>query len=90
MTKKDVQVNFRMPEELKTALEKAAVANGRSLTAEIVQRLTGSFIVNGASIDDPADNYVRRLVNKTVEVLVKEGWKAPDDWPTDTPTKADE
>lgn len=33
-----------MPQELKTLLEETAKANGRSLTAEIVARLTESFI----------------------------------------------
>lgn len=80
MTKKDVQVNFRMPEELKSELEKAAVANGRSLTAEIVKRLTGSFILDGRGSETPADDYVRRLIGKTIDVLLSEGWKAPDDY----------
>lgn len=39
MSKKDVQVNFRMPEALKAELEIASKANNRSLTAEIVSRL---------------------------------------------------
>lgn len=43
MTKKDVQVNFRMPEALKAELEIASKANNRSLTAEIVSRLEDSF-----------------------------------------------
>lgn len=43
MTKKDVQVNFRMPEALKAELEIASKANNRSLTAEIVDRLEFSL-----------------------------------------------
>lgn len=34
-----MQVNFRMPAELKERLEREAKANNRSLTAEIVHRL---------------------------------------------------
>ena len=43
MARADPQVNFRIPEALKSALEQAATAAGRSLTAEIVQRLESSF-----------------------------------------------
>lgn len=38
-----LQVNFRMPEDLKSALEKEAKASGRSLTAEIIHRLQSSL-----------------------------------------------
>lgn len=39
MARDDPQVNIRMPERVKSALEEAARDNGRSLTAEIVHRL---------------------------------------------------
>lgn len=39
MARSDPQVNLRMSAELKDALDKAAEKNGRSLTAEIVDRL---------------------------------------------------
>lgn len=39
MSSEIVQVNFRMPAQLKATLEEAARANHRSLTAEIVARL---------------------------------------------------
>lgn len=38
-----LQVNFRMPENLKARLEKEARANTRSLTAEIIHRLETSL-----------------------------------------------
>lgn len=38
-----VQVNFRMPKELKDKLEKAAHESGRSITSELVTRLEQSF-----------------------------------------------
>lgn len=38
-----VQVNIRMPETLKEALETAAAQNKRSLTAEILYRLEHSL-----------------------------------------------
>lgn len=43
MARDDPQVNFRMPAALKRRLEQAADASGRSLTAEIIQRLEQSF-----------------------------------------------
>lgn len=43
MSRTDVQVNFRMPAELKARLEQAAKENHRSVTAELVARLENSF-----------------------------------------------
>ncbi len=43
MSDQIVQVNFRMPAALKERLEGAAAENKRSLTAEVVERLEGSF-----------------------------------------------
>lgn len=43
MARDDPQVNFRMPAELKSRLEQAAQASGRSLTQEIVRRLEQSL-----------------------------------------------
>lgn len=38
-----VQVNFRMPAELKDKLEQSAKESGRSITSELVTRLEESF-----------------------------------------------
>jgi len=38
------QVNFRIPSKLKEDIEKAAFANNRSITSELVSRLEDSFI----------------------------------------------
>lgn len=43
MSRTDMQVNFRMPAELKAALEAESKKNHRSLTAEIVARLQDSL-----------------------------------------------
>ncbi|MDP3978329.1 MAG: Arc family DNA-binding protein [Pseudomonas sp.] len=43
MTKPDLQVNFRMPADLKARLENASKENHRSLTSEVVARLEASF-----------------------------------------------
>lgn len=41
--RKDVQFNFRLPAELKAAIEEAAAANKRSLSAEVGNRLIQSL-----------------------------------------------
>lgn len=43
MARTDPQVNFRIPAQLKERLEKSAAGNNRTLTSEIVERLTGSY-----------------------------------------------
>lgn len=65
MARNEPQVNLRMPADLKEELEKAALENGRSLTAEIVLRLRGSlstFVPDQSPLDifdaegfDPAE-----------------------------------
>ncbi len=40
-----VQVNFRMPAELKEKLENSARVSGRSITSELVTRLEESFML---------------------------------------------
>lgn len=40
------QVNFRIPSKLKEDIEKAAFANNRSITSELVSRLEQSFEQN--------------------------------------------
>lgn len=47
MARNEPQVNLRMPADLKEELEKAALENGRSLTAEIVLRLRDSIPPQG-------------------------------------------
>lgn len=42
-TSEQVQVNFRMPADLKARIEAAAVLNGRSTTAEIVSTLEEKY-----------------------------------------------
>lgn len=43
MARSDPQVNFRIPAELKEAIEAAAALSNRTVTAEIVSRLQASF-----------------------------------------------
>lgn len=44
MSRKDVQFNLRLPEELKSYLSEQAQANRRSQTAEVIYRLEQSRI----------------------------------------------
>jgi len=59
MSKIDVQVNFRMPAELKARLEQAAKGNHRSVTAELVARLEESFIPR--TMDDIGQDRLKSL-----------------------------
>lgn len=43
MSREDAQMKIRLPEDLKGLLENAAKFNKRSLNAEVVYRLRGSF-----------------------------------------------
>lgn len=43
MARNDPQMNLRVPMELKESIEKAALDNGRTITAEAVFRLEQSF-----------------------------------------------
>ena len=43
MARNDPQMNLRVPMELKEKIEKAALDNGRTITAEAVYRLEESF-----------------------------------------------
>lgn len=49
MARNDPQMNLRVPMELKENIEKAALENGRTITAEAVYRLEQSFLNEGGS-----------------------------------------
>lgn len=63
MAKNDVQVNFRMPSELKAALEEQARLTGRSLTAEIVARLQFGLDFDGA-VSANGPDFVKHVTQK--------------------------
>ncbi|WP_213948383.1 Arc family DNA-binding protein [Luteibacter sp. dw_328] len=46
--KAESQVNFRMPTELRDQLQQSAEVSGRTLTAEIVSRLTSSIAMSAS------------------------------------------
>jgi plasmid stability protein len=58
---KDVQLNFRLPAELKAKLEAAATAHNRTVSAEAVNRLHDSF---NASLDREATDEWLKLVEE--------------------------
>ncbi len=64
-----VQVNFRMPADLKAALERAAEESRRSLTAEIVARLEASFRfpATGGGSDSKAE--IRALLDSIRDLV---------------------
>lgn len=69
MSREDPQLRIRLPIELKEKVEEAARANNRSMNAEIVQRLEGSFFG-----DMPIDELISatdalHIVNKAKEEL---------------------
>lgn len=51
MARNDPQMNLRVPMELKENIEKAALDNGRTITAEAVFRLEQSFEQNFGDLE---------------------------------------
>jgi len=76
MSRTDLQVNFRIPAELKSFLEQAAKESGRSLTAEIVARLNLSILADGKNGEelftaDKAKEYAS-IARKSLPAVVRE------------------
>lgn len=69
-----VHFKIALPVELKRTLEHAAVDNRRSVSAEIIARLESSFDANK---DGFSTEQVNRIVDRTVETLIKHGWQKP-------------
>ncbi len=65
MARNDPQMNLRVPMELKEKIEKAALDNGRTITAEAVFRLENSF-----SDEKPPTQYVD--VSKALSLIFEE------------------
>lgn len=66
------QVNFRIPSKLKEDIEKAAFANNRSITSELVSRLEESFKHDAGSIAD-YEKTVQKMLFNVMANLHKEG-----------------
>lgn len=67
MARNDPQVNIRLPEELKEALDRGARESGRSLTAEIVHRLQ-AFVARNLS-DDARIAQLERTQHALIEAV---------------------
>lgn len=63
MARHDPQVNFRIPAELKEQLDQSAKDNNRTLTSELVTRLTDSFSgnISDDNTHDKLDEIIVRL-----------------------------
>lgn len=64
MARNDPQMNLRVPMELKEKIEKAAFQNGRTITAEAIQRLERSFENNIS--DSMVLKYMKAVEEKNV------------------------
>ena len=71
MARTDLQINIRIPHDLKDRLDAASTSASRSLTAEVVQRLEQSLRLDaGMPSSDLADQLVGLL--KQAEELAKQ------------------
>jgi hypothetical protein len=72
MARDEPQVNLRIPANLKDLLDEASARNKRSLTAEVVARLEGSFdSEKGASAPPIDDRTLDLFAEKVGQVLDK-------------------
>ena len=73
MTKKDVTPLYvRIPDAIKSRIESAAYANGRSMNAEMVMRLVDSFVVEVRPLSTYSDgDLVRELIDRYPRGAVK-------------------
>lgn len=72
MARNDPQMNLRVPMELKEKIEKTALENGRTITAEAVYRLEESFNKTQPQVDD-LESLKREIqkLNMTVYTLAE-------------------
>lgn len=58
MSRENPQAKIRFPEELKAAIDAAAIANKRSINAEVIDRLQASFDIDEAmQVGHPGADY---------------------------------
>lgn len=75
MSREDPQMKIRLPVGLKHSIESAAKANNRTMNAEIVARLQGSFSDQGAAKGgDEISDLISRTVVHTIRELRENGW----------------
>lgn len=68
MSRDDPQFKLRMPIELRSQVDQAALASGRSLNAELVARLEASFLTT-----TPGDSLVSAARARELMALAREG-----------------
>ncbi|MDH0289765.1 Arc family DNA-binding protein [Pseudomonas sp. GD04087] len=68
MSRDDPQFKLRMPIELRSQVDQAALASGRSLNAELVARLEASFLTA-----TPGDSLVSAARARELMALAREG-----------------
>lgn len=71
MARKDPQINIRIPADLKSQLEGAAGAGGRSVTAEIITRLQASFAPAQAQDMFSTPDFQHRLKEQTLHERIQ-------------------
>ncbi|EAW8020972.1 Arc family DNA-binding protein [Salmonella enterica] len=78
MSREDAQMKVRLPADLKEMLEDAAKFNKRSLNAEVLYRLRGSFTTDEAIleetrkfVDEYEADFIRKLKNSPEKYLIQ-------------------
>lgn len=69
MSREDPQLRIRLPVELKEKIEDSAKANNRSMNAEIVQRLDGSFMAEVSDDEVISAEEAIKIVSKARDEL---------------------
>lgn len=77
MARNDPQMNLRVPMELKENIEKAALDNGRTITAEAVFRLEQSFRNEFGDLENlPLEKLLaivlKKLENNNIKLVLSE------------------
>lgn len=74
MAREDPQLKIRLPEHLKSMIEAAALANGRSMNAEIIARLevpSGPDDATRAAVSGLIEEAMRPVIDKITAALSK-------------------
>lgn len=70
MSREDPQMKLRLPEALRERISASSASNKRSMNAEIVARLEGSFKMEDEAHDSMATNEnLRRAVNERLDMM---------------------
>lgn len=69
MARNDPQMNLRVPMELKENIEKSALDNGRTITAEAVFRLEQSFEQKFGDLESVSTEALMKELTKRFEQL---------------------